>query len=145
MKSSTKKYLSILILSYPKKWRHGFKERGIWFYDEIPEILRSCVIPFWTIRMVIWFSQLRHLVRLFFFHLTFYEISSLKVIVSFHARLFLEITRLLSRTKSTLLLKNRMHCTAIYMKTYCLQTNETQHCLGKESCFRSDSGRKELC
>ena len=30
------------------------------------------------------------------------------------------------------------------MKTYCLQTNETQHCLGKESCFRSDSGRKRV-
>ncbi len=26
-----------------------------------------------------------------------------------------------------------MHCTAIYMKTQCLQTNEMQHCLGKES------------
>ena len=37
--------------------------------------------------------------------------------VLFQARLFLGITRLLSRTKSTLLLKNRMHCTAIYMKT----------------------------
>ncbi len=36
----------------------------------------------------------------------------------FQARLFVGITRLLSRTKSTLLLKNRMHCTAIYMKTH---------------------------
>ena len=62
----------------------------------------------------------------------------------FHARLFLEITRLLSRTKSTLLLKNRMHCTAIYMKTHCLQTNETQHCLGKESALGAIAGGERV-
>ena len=60
----------------------------------------------------------------------------------FQARLFVGITRLLSRTKSTLLLKNRMHCTAIYMKTQCLQTNETQHCLGKESALGAIVGGK---
>ena len=59
---------------------------------------------------------------------------------NFQARLFVGITRLLSRTKSTLLLKNRMHCTAIYMKTQCLQTNETQHCLGKESALGAIAG-----
>ncbi len=31
---------------------------------------------------------------------------------------------------STLLLKNECNCTAIYMKTLCLQTNEMQHYLG---------------
>ncbi len=36
---------------------------------------------------------------------------------SFRAKLFLGITRLLLWLKSTLLPKNRMHCTAIYMKT----------------------------
>ena len=33
-----------------------------------------------------------------------------------------------------------MHCTAIYMKTQCLQTNETQHCLGKESALGAIAG-----
>ncbi len=60
----------------------------------------------------------------------------------FQARLFVGITRLLSRTKSTLLLKNRMHCTAIYMKTHCLQTNKTQHCLGKESALGAIAGER---
>jgi hypothetical protein len=30
-----------------------------------------------------------------------------------------------------------MHVTAIYMKTDCLQTNETRHCCGKGKSFRS--------
>ena len=47
--------------------------------------------------------------------------------------LFLRITILLSRLKSTLLLKNKCFGTTINMKTQCLQTNEMQHCLGKES------------
>ena len=47
---------------------------------------------------------------------------------------------LLTRTKSTLLLKNKCKCTAIYMKTQCLQTKETQHCLGKESAFGAIGG-----
>ena len=34
---------------------------------------------------------------------------------------------------STLLQKNKCNRTAIYLKTQCLQTNEMQHCLGKES------------
>ncbi len=41
---------------------------------------------------------------------------------------------------STLLLRNRMHCTAIYMKTQFLQTNDTQHCLGKESALGARGG-----
>jgi len=40
---------------------------------------------------------------------------------------------LLSWFKSTLLLKNKCFGATIYMKTQCLQTNEMQHCLGKES------------
>ena len=64
----------------------------------------------------------------------------------FQACLFVGITRLLSPTKSTLLLKNRMHCTAIYMKTQCLQTNKRDAALfGKGKCFRSDSGRRKSC
>ncbi len=56
--------------------------------------------------------------------------------------MFLEITRLLLCLKSTLLLKNKCNCTAIYMKTQCLQTNETQHCLGKESALGAGGGVK---
>ncbi len=37
-----------------------------------------------------------------------------------------------------------MHCTAIYMKTYCLQTNETQHCLGKESALGAIAGGERV-
>ncbi len=37
-----------------------------------------------------------------------------------------------------------MHCTAIYMKTQCLQTNETQHCFRKGKCFRSDRRRRKF-
>ena len=51
----------------------------------------------------------------------------------FQANLFLGITTLLLWLKSNLLLKNKCFCTTIYMKTLCLQTNDTQHCLGKES------------
>ncbi len=65
-------------------------------------------------------------------------------ICKFHARLFLGITRLLSRTKLTLLLKNRMHCTTICMKTQCLQTNKMQHCLGKESALGAIVGGERV-
>jgi hypothetical protein len=51
----------------------------------------------------------------------------------FQASLFLGITTLLLWLKSTLLLKIKCFNTTIYMKTKCLQTKETQHCLGKES------------
>jgi hypothetical protein len=64
--------------------------------------------------------------------------------ILFQARLFLGITTLLSRTKSTSLLKNRMHCTTIYLKTQCLQTNETQHCLGKESALGAIVGGESV-
>jgi hypothetical protein len=60
--------------------------------------------------------------------------------IKFQQSLFLEITTLLSQTKSTLLLKNKCNCTTIYMKTQCLQTNETQHCLGKESALGAGQG-----
>ncbi len=58
--------------------------------------------------------------------------------VQFQASLFLGITTLLSRTMPTLLLKNKCNCTTIYMKTQCLQTNEMQHCLGKESALGAE-------
>ncbi len=37
-----------------------------------------------------------------------------------------------------------MHCTAIYMKTQCLQTNETQHVSGKESALGAIGGGESL-
>ena len=37
-----------------------------------------------------------------------------------------------------------MPCTAIYMKTYCLQTNETLHCLGKESALGAIAGGERV-
>jgi hypothetical protein len=48
--------------------------------------------------------------------------------------------RLLLWLKSTLLLKNKCNHTAIYMKTQCLQTNDTQHCLGKENALGAGGG-----
>ncbi len=65
-------------------------------------------------------------------HVTFFGL--------FQCSLFLRITTLLSWTKSTLLLKNKWDCTAIYMKTQCLQTNETQHSLGKENALGAGGG-----
>ncbi len=62
----------------------------------------------------------------------------------FQARLFLGMTRLLLWPKSTLLLKNKCDCTAIYMKTQCLQTNETQHCLGKENALGAEGGGERV-
>ncbi len=55
------------------------------------------------------------------------------MLTQFQARLFLGITRLLLWLKSTLLLKNRMHCTANIWKHNVYKQNKTQHCLGKES------------
>jgi hypothetical protein len=57
----------------------------------------------------------------------------MKLSRDFQASLFLGITTLLLWLMSTLLLKNKCFDTTIYMKTQCLQTNEMQHCLGKES------------
>ncbi len=57
---------------------------------------------------------------------------------------FLGITTLLPSLKSTLLLKNKCDCTTIYMKTQCLQTNETQHCSGKESALGAGGGVKRV-
>ncbi len=59
---------------------------------------------------------------------------------NFNVVFFLIITTLLSWLKSTLLLKNKCFGTTIYMKTQCLQTNETQHCLGKESALGVGGG-----
>ncbi len=36
-----------------------------------------------------------------------------------------------------------MNVTAIYMKPYCLQTNETRHCFGKESALGAGGGVEE--
>jgi hypothetical protein len=58
----------------------------------------------------------------------------------FQGSLFLGITTLLLWLKPTLLLKNKCFGTTIYMKTQCLQTNETQHCLGKESVLGAGGG-----
>jgi hypothetical protein len=55
------------------------------------------------------------------------------ITIRFQCSLFLGITTLLTQTKLTLLLKIESNHTAVYIKTQCLQTNETQHCLGKES------------
>ncbi len=57
----------------------------------------------------------------------------LKKYDNFQASFFLRITTLLSWHKPILLLKNKCFGVTIYMKTQCLQTNQTQHCLGKES------------
>ena len=46
---------------------------------------------------------------------------------NFQHCLFLRITTLLSWLKSTLLLKSKCFGTTIYMKTQCLQTNQTQN------------------
>ncbi len=54
------------------------------------------------------------------------------------------ITSLLSRTKLTLLLKIECNPTATYMKIQCLQTNETQHCLGKESALGAWGGGERV-
>ncbi len=62
------------------------------------------------------------------------------ILKKFQHSLFLGITTLLSQTKSTLLLKNKCNRTAYYMKTQCLQANETQHCLGKESALEAEGG-----
>ena len=35
---------------------------------------------------------------------------------------------------------NKCNCTTTYMKTQCLQTNETQHCLEKESALEARGG-----
>ncbi len=61
--------------------------------------------------------------------------SNTLVVLKFQASLFPRIIIFLSWLKSTLLLKNKCFGTTIYMKTQCLQTNEMQHCLGKESYF----------
>ncbi len=37
-------------------------------------------------------------------------------------------------------MKNKCNRTTIYMKTQCLQTNEIQHCLGKESALGAGGG-----
>ncbi len=58
----------------------------------------------------------------------------------FQHGLFLGITTLLTQTKLTLLLKNKWNHTAIYMKTQCLQTNETKHYLGKENALGAGGG-----
>ncbi len=58
----------------------------------------------------------------------------------FQASLFLGMTKLLLWLKSTLLMMNKCFGTTIYMKTQCLKTNETQHCLGKESALGAEGG-----
>jgi len=58
----------------------------------------------------------------------------------FQRSLFRRITTLLSWLKSTLLLKIKCFDTTIFMKTQCLQANETQHCLGKESAREAGGG-----
>jgi len=56
----------------------------------------------------------------------FTDLGKLKLLI-FNIVFFLRITTLLSLLKSTLLLKRKCFDTTIYMKTQCLQTNETQY------------------
>ncbi len=63
-------------------------------------------------------------------------------ITSFNVVFFLRLTTLLTWLKSTLLLKNKCFDTNIYMKTQCLQTNETQH-YWKGKCLRSKRWSRE--
>jgi len=51
----------------------------------------------------------------------------------FQCTLLVEIRALVARLKSTLLLKIKCFGTHIYTKTQYLQTNNTQHYLGKEN------------
>ncbi len=62
--------------------------------------------------------------------------------LKFQRSLFLRITTLLSWLKSTLWLKIKCFGTTIYVKTQCLQTNETQHS-GKGQCLRSRGWSRE--
>ncbi len=58
--------------------------------------------------------------------------------------LFLGITTLLAWLKSTLLLKIKCLDTTIYMKTQCIQTNETQHYCRKENAWEAERGRERV-
>jgi hypothetical protein len=58
----------------------------------------------------------------------------------FQHSLFYKVRTLLSQTKPTLLLKKKCDCTTINTKTQCLQMNESQHCLGKESALEAGGG-----
>ncbi len=73
------------------------------------------------------------------------EIQSLSRIWTnrFQRSLFLRITTLLSWLKSTLLLEIKCFDTTIYMKTQCLQTNETKHYCRNERCFRSGARKRK--
>jgi len=62
----------------------------------------------------------------------------------FQRSLFLRITTLLTWLKSTLLLKNKCFDKHIFMKTQCLQTNETQHYCEKENAWGAGWVRKEV-
>jgi len=57
---------------------------------------------------------------------------------------FLEITTLVTWLQSTLLLKIKCLDTHIYLKTECLQTNKTQHLLGKENTWGVGSKEKSV-
>jgi hypothetical protein len=66
-----------------------------------------------------------------------------RIYTCFNVVFFLRITTLLSWLKSTLLLKIKCFDKTIFMKTQCLQTNETQHCSRKERCLRSGMGKRK--
>ena len=51
---------------------------------------------------------------------------------------------ILSWLKSTLLMKNKCFDKAIYMKTQCLHTNETQHYCRKENAWEPRRGRERV-
>ncbi len=67
-----------------------------------------------------------------------------KLSILFQRSLFLRITTLLSWLKSTLLLKNKCFGIDIYMKTQCLQTNETQHYCRKKNTWEARRGRERV-
>jgi len=65
----------------------------------------------------------------------------LDILLNWIESLFLEIRTLVSWLKSTLLLKIICFDTHIYMKTECLQTNET----GKENAREAGWVRERVC
>jgi len=62
----------------------------------------------------------------------------------FQCSLFLEIRTLVTWLTSTLLLSIKCFDIHIYKKTWCLQTNKTQHCFGKENAWEAGWVRERV-
>ncbi len=65
-------------------------------------------------------------------------------LMSFQRSVFLRMRRLVLWLKRFINWRIKCIGTAIYMKTKCLQTNETQNCYGKESALRAGGGVERL-